>query len=114
MMTAMEREAFDAGCASGKVVKSVLGVGETAMILTGNDAIVVVVMAMLLVLIAMDEGMKYVILVLVKGKLNVKNATGMEELGYIVGIAMGRVEEWNKRTIKTSLNDTNNGISHRC
>ena len=114
VMIVTGRAAFGAGRASAKGVKNVLGAGEMAMILTENYAIAAVVMVMLIVLVAMGEDLIFVHLVLVKEKLNVKSAMYMEESEFIVGITMGRVEEWNKRTIKTSLNDTNNGISHRC
>lgn len=95
-MIVMEREALDAGCASAKAVKSVLDAGETAMMMTEKLVIAAAVMVMLLVLVAMDEGMKYVHLVLERGWLNVKNATGMEKSEFIVGTVMGREEEWNK------------------
>ena len=102
VMIVTGRAAFGAGCASAKGVKNVLGAGEMAMILTENYAIAAVVMVMLIVLVAMGEDLIFVHLVLVKEKLNVKSAMDMEESEFIVGIAMGRVEEWNKRTIKTS------------
>ena len=97
VMIVMGREALDAGCASAKAVKSVLGAGETVMMMTEKLVIAAAAVVMLLVIVAMDEVMKCVHLVSEKARLNVKNAADMEKSEFIVGIVMGREEEWNKR-----------------
>ena len=102
-MIVMGREALDAGCASAKAVKSGLGAGEMALMLTETAALTVVVMGMLIVIVAMGEGMKGVPLVSEKGRLNVIIATDTEESEHIAGIVMDRVAGWNKFVLAVRL-----------
>ncbi len=102
-MIVMEREALNAGCASVKAVKSVLGAGEMAMMMTEKLVIDAAAKVMLLVLVAMDEAMKCVHLASVKERSNVNPVTDMEKLEYTVGTATGREEQWNKFVLAVRL-----------